>query len=76
MNKLILALFATALVFSTTAIAKKDKPRNPTSAFPERPIQYVILAFDGSKSINFWNTSMEWADQATTDGGKKPLRFT
>jgi hypothetical protein len=73
MTKLFCLLLTTSLLFNTQAIGKV---RKPNAAYPERPTQYVILAFDGSKNLSFWNDSLNWADGMKTDQGKKPLRFT
>ena len=66
-----------------------DLPKPPvTSTVPEipkvtstpviikdkKPPQFVNLAFDGSRSLDFWNESREFAKTMTAQG--KPLRFT
>lgn len=39
-----------------------------------RPPQYVVLAFDGSKSLNMWNETREFAKSETASG--RGLKFT
>ena len=41
---------------------------------PARPPQFVLLAFDGSKSLNFWNDSRSFAQASRSES--KPLDFT
>ena len=36
--------------------------------------QFVILSFDGSRSIDFWNESLKFEGDMNTAG--KPLKFT
>lgn len=35
----------------------------PAAAKVDRPPQFVLLAFDGSKSLSFWQNSLQFADQ-------------
>lgn len=56
---------------------KKIKPnRKPTSV--DRPPQFVLLAFDGSKSNEFWKESVDFADTVATHNVAKNnlVRFT
>ncbi|RZA07453.1 MAG: polysaccharide deacetylase [Proteobacteria bacterium] len=39
-----------------------------------KPPQYVVLAFDGSKSLDMWNATRQFA-KSETDAGR-PLKFT
>lgn len=56
----------------------KGKTRKPASV--ARPPQYVLLAFDGSSSNDFWQESLAFADTVPTTvptlGDKKLMRFT
>lgn len=52
----------------------KTSKRDPSSV--DRPPQYVLLAFDGSKDNAFWDESMAAADQIPTDGGTRRVRWT
>lgn len=72
---------ALALAFSLNVEAKKDKKsvRKPSSI--ERPPQFVLLAFDGSKDTTFWNESVQFADTVKTfsdnpDKNQNLMRFT
>ncbi len=40
----------------------------------EKPPQFVLLAFDGSKSLDMWQQTREFAKKLTDEG--KPLKFT
>jgi hypothetical protein len=40
----------------------------------DRPPQYVVFAFDGSKSIPMWNETREFSKAMTAQG--KPVKFT
>jgi hypothetical protein len=39
-----------------------------------KPPQYVVLAFDGSKSLDMWNATRDFAKSETAAG--RPLKFT
>ncbi|MGE5298402.1 MAG: hypothetical protein ACM3KM_04530 [Acidobacteriaceae bacterium] len=52
--------------------ALKNEPPKPLPV-PENP-QFVILAFDGSKDLNKWQETLDFAKAQTQAG--KPLRFT
>jgi hypothetical protein len=71
-----LAVFALAAASAACSGAPvdEDEAAGTASAVSERPPQYVLLAFDGSKSLPFWNESREFAKQATRAG--KPVKFT
>lgn len=43
-------------------------------AAPKRPPQYVLLAFDGSKSLDFWRESRAYAANAKAEN--KTIKFT
>ncbi|AZZ36500.1 hypothetical protein CIK05_06760 [Bdellovibrio sp. qaytius] len=66
---LLVMLLATPQVFA-------KKIRKPTSV--ERPPQFVLLAFDGSKSNEFWKESMDFAETVPThnDAKNNLIRFT
>jgi hypothetical protein len=54
-------------------------PEMPTAIVPsattgERPPQFVLLAFDGSRSLDFWKQSRAFAKEMTARG--KSLHFT
>ncbi len=77
----LLVVIAFSLSLGFSAEAKKDKKtmRKPSSV--ERPPQFVLLAFDGSKDTKFWSESVEFADtiKTTSDYPEKNqnlLRFT
>ena len=71
-----LAVFALAAASAACSGAPvdEDEAEGTASAVSERPPQFVLLAFDGSKSLSFWNESREFAKQATRAG--KPIKFT
>lgn len=56
---------------------EKKSKRKPSSL--ERPPQFVLLAFDGSLSNDFWKESQDFADSVPTvdsKGQKTTLKFT
>lgn len=70
------ALIATMSAGLAHAAKGKDK-RKPQAI--EAPPQYVILAFDGSLSNDFWKESQDFADTVSTegiDGKKTTVKFT
>ncbi len=70
-----LSIFLSALI-STSMVQAKPK-RKPDSL--DRPPQFVMLAFDGSKDLSFWDESFDFANTvATTDKDNQPtkMRFT
>ncbi|MBX2996792.1 MAG: hypothetical protein KF681_18380 [Bdellovibrionaceae bacterium] len=71
-----LGLWSLTAILAVSSLAfAGPKKRKPTAA-PDRPPQYVLLAFDGSKDINFWNESTAFADTVKTDEGRANVRFT
>lgn len=67
MSYLFAALFSLVLVLVSlsSSVASEAAPRPP---------QYIALAFDGSKSIDVWKLTREFAKTATENG--TPLKFT
>lgn len=57
-------LFATLLASATAS----------APAFAERPPQFVVLAFDGSKSLDMWAATQDFAKEETKAG--RPVKFT
>jgi hypothetical protein len=57
------------------ATAKNTGQRKPSAA-NDRPPQFVLMAFDGSKDIGFWDESMNAADAVPTMENTRKLRFT
>lgn len=68
-------LIAGSLISSLTVQAKPTVKRKP-DAIVDRPPQFVLLAFDGSKDINFWDESMATADTIPTWDSTRKVRFT
>lgn len=62
-----LSLVTGGLTVAPTAMAAETAPTASTSV--ARPPQYVLLAFDGSLNLDFWNESLTFAQ-------KNPLKFT
>lgn len=62
------------LLATPTVYAKKS--RKPQAV--ERPPQFVLLAFDGSKANDFWKESVDFADTVNTHNEAKNnlVRFT
>lgn len=61
---------ALALVLSPVAEAKSNKKaRKPSSL--ERPPQFVLLAFDGSSNLDFWQESVDFAETVATNNPEK-----
>lgn len=50
------------------------KPAKLPTASGEKPPQFVVLSFDGSKSLDMWKQTTDFAHQLTAQG--KPLHFT
>jgi len=77
-RRLLLSAFAFALsaVSMTAGCASGEDASDADESrlSSERPPQYVLLAFDGSLSIPFWEESLAFA-KATSDAGK-PTKFT
>jgi hypothetical protein len=69
MKTLNLALLAGLSVAASMSSSAKAAPVSTS-----RPPQYVVLAFDGSKSLQMWNTTREFAKSETAAG--RPLKFT
>lgn len=69
-----LVLFFVCLSLSIVSLAKESKKRDPSSV--DRPPQFVLLAFDGSKDNAFWQSSMAAADTIPTKEGSSKVRFT
>lgn len=67
--------FALVLLLATPSVYAK-KNRKPTSV--ERPPQFVLLAFDGSKATDFWKESVDFAETVRTHNEAKNnlVRFT
>lgn len=72
-NLALVMLLATPTVY---AQKNKQQSRKPTSV--ERPPQFVLLAFDGSKSNDFWKESIDFAETVKTNNQAKNnlVRFT
>lgn len=68
-------LLVGSLLSSLTVHAKSTEKRKP-DAMVDRPPQYVLLAFDGSKDISFWDESMAAADGIPTIDSTRKVRFT
>ena len=47
---------------------------SPLAQAAAKPPQYVVLAFDGSKSLDMWNATRDFARSETAAG--RPLKFT
>ena len=62
-------------IVGSPAFFADSAPASPTPIQPvARPPQFVILAFDGSKSIGMWQETRDFAKRMTAAG--KPLKFT
>lgn len=74
-KKLLIAAISVTLVTPGVGFAKTTKKkRDPSSV--DRPPQFVLLAFDGSKDIAFWDESMAAADTFPTKEGTSRVRWT
>lgn len=64
------------IVSLATPMTYAKKNRKPTSV--DRPPQFVLLAFDGSKANAFWQESVDFADTVQTYNESKNnlMRFT
>ena len=62
-----------AAIFSHTEPVIADNKQNETRYSTSTP-QFVLLSFDGSKSLRMWKESREFAQRMNRDG--KPLHFT
>ncbi len=60
-------------VFRFTLPVQPDKATS-TIAEPERPPQFVVLAFDGSRSLPMWNATRQFAKELEVKGVS--LKFT
>lgn len=49
-------------------------PSAPIVKDPAKQKQYIVFAFDGSKSLDMWQESLDFAQQMKLDG--KPIHFT
>lgn len=56
--------FAFLLIISFSLISQAKTKRKPAAY--ERPPQFVLLGFDGSKDNAFWDESMAFADTVST----------
>lgn len=59
------ALLTSTMLMSAQAFAKTKK-RDPSSV--DRPPQFVLLAFDGSSSLDMWRETVAFADTVKTSG--------
>lgn len=68
------AFVISQIILTDSSWAKKT--RKPSSL--ERPPQFVLLAFDGSKDLGFWSESVNFAESVKTDNPAKNnlMRFT
>jgi hypothetical protein len=57
-----------------TAMAASALVSPQAQALPPRPPQFVLMAFDGSLNLNFWNESRQFAKTSKSNGF--PLNFT
>lgn len=53
-------IFAAPILVLLTTVSAQAKPEQPPQGV-ERPPQFVLLAFDGSRNINFWRQSRAFA---------------
>lgn len=83
-NRTLSLIVATSFTLSicqsnNTAFAAQAESKKRKVASVQRPPQYVLFAFDGSKNNDFWRESMAFADTVDTvgvTGDKKKLRFS
>lgn len=74
-KKLLVTALSISLATPGVGFAKTDKKkRDPSSV--DRPPQFVLLAFDGSKDNAFWDESMAAADTMPTKEGTSRVRWT
>ena len=66
--------FAFLLVISFSLISHAKAKRKPAAY--ERPPQFVLLGFDGSKDNAFWDESVAFADTVPTMSGAQKIKFT
>ncbi len=68
MTRMVVALLLLTLISCST----NDSERGPAST--DRPPQYVLLSFDGSKSLRMWNEILNFADQLEDEG--RPVKYS
>ena len=68
-----LLLAATGLTLSA-CYDSGSEPYSEDDFLSNKPPQFVLLAFDGSSSLNFWKESLAFAQTAAARGA--PLKFT
>ena len=72
--------FFTSFTLALGTIQGANAASDSGSEFPtisnglQKPPQFVMFAFDGSKSIEMWKETRQYADASTKRG--KPLKFT
>ena len=62
------------VLFILAALLAGPAARADLDLTAARPPQYVVLAFDGSKSLNMWSDSRRFAREESSAG--RPLKFT
>ncbi len=76
----LLALMGLATIFAASCAGDSgDEESNPDSGeddLSQKPPQFVLLAFDGSKSNAFWAESRAFAKSVKTPDGKQAVHFT
>jgi hypothetical protein len=65
-KKLFGAVLITSTVLMSVEAFSKTKKRDPSSV--ERPPQFVLLAFDGSSSLDMWRETVAFAETVKTSG--------
>ncbi len=64
--KILKASIIISMTFLSVLSFAKTKKRTPSSS--DRPPQFVLLAFDGSSSLNMWKETVAFADTTRTSG--------
>lgn len=68
MTRMVIALFLLSLISCSTS----DSDRSPASS--DRPPQFVLLSFDGSKSLSMWDEILDFADEMEDEG--RPVKYS
>lgn len=69
-----LTLLAPGLFLTAGATVSSANESGTTSSLSPRPPQYVLMAFDGSLNLNFWEESLNFATSMKNEN--KPVQFT
>ncbi|MBK6693624.1 MAG: hypothetical protein IPG50_15670 [Myxococcales bacterium] len=69
-----LAAFVASAALATGCASSKEESSDQAALQTSRPPQFVVMGFDGSLNLAFWEESLAFAKTTTASG--KPLAFT